>query len=101
MSTPNWLLGKSLTWPMEASTTKFFPKYFPIVLALAGDSTITKLCPILKLRYKILCFKCTSEISPPTSYLFILLSIYFEHNNSHLDKEWNCQVATQIITHIA
>jgi len=42
MSTPNVLLGKSLTCPSEASTTKPFPRYFWMVFALAGDSTMTK-----------------------------------------------------------
>jgi hypothetical protein len=37
------LFGKSRTWPIEAFTTKFRPKYFSIVRAFAGDSTITNL----------------------------------------------------------
>src|SRR5579864_6348692 len=42
MSTPRVLLGKSLTCPSEASTEKPFPRYFWMVFALAGDSTMTK-----------------------------------------------------------
>src|ERR1700681_2644915 len=42
VSTPRVLLGRSLTWPSEASTVKPLPRYFWIVLALAGDSTMTK-----------------------------------------------------------
>src|SRR5215831_13811051 len=42
MSTPSVLLGRSLTCPSEASTEKPFPRYFWIVFALAGDSTMTK-----------------------------------------------------------
>src|SRR5215469_4620052 len=42
MSTPRVLLGRSLTCPSEASTEKPFPRYFWIVFALAGDSTMTK-----------------------------------------------------------
>src|SRR5262244_1642495 len=41
MSTPSLLFGKSLTWPSEAFTTKSLPRYLLIVLAFAGDSTIT------------------------------------------------------------
>src|SRR5207302_9312152 len=36
-------LGRSRTWPMLASTLKLRPRYFLMVLALAGDSTITRL----------------------------------------------------------
>src|SRR5947208_977966 len=42
MSTPSLLLGKSLMWPSEASTSKSFPRYLLMVFALAGDSTMTK-----------------------------------------------------------
>src|SRR5271165_6790602 len=35
------LLGRSFTWPSEASTVKPFPRYFWMVFALAGDSTMT------------------------------------------------------------
>src|SRR5579864_1790900 len=41
-STPRVLLGRSLTCPSEASTEKPFPRYFWMVFALAGDSTMTK-----------------------------------------------------------
>src|SRR6185437_391115 len=40
-STPILFFGKSLTWPTEASTIKSLPRYLLIVLAFAGDSTIT------------------------------------------------------------
>src|SRR5262245_65496881 len=39
------LLGRSRTCPMEASIRKPFPRNFPIVFALAGDSTITSGVP--------------------------------------------------------
>src|SRR5256885_2977577 len=42
VSTPSVLLGRSMTWPIEASTVKPFPRYFSIVFAFVGDSTITK-----------------------------------------------------------
>src|SRR5215831_10135247 len=42
ISTPSVLLGRSFTWPSEASTVKPFPRYFWMVFALAGDSTMTK-----------------------------------------------------------
>ncbi len=41
MSTPILDFGKSMTWPTDALTVKPAPKYFLIVLALAGDSTTT------------------------------------------------------------
>src|SRR5687767_8949950 len=34
-------LGRSLTWPLLASTSNPGPRYFLIVFALAGDSTTT------------------------------------------------------------
>src|SRR5262245_42995433 len=40
-STPIFDLGRSLMWPTEAFTSKPLPRYFLMVLALAGDSTIT------------------------------------------------------------
>src|SRR5581483_8627699 len=42
MSTPRLLLGRSLTCPSAASTVKPGPRYFWMVFALAGDSTMTK-----------------------------------------------------------
>src|SRR3954466_3438510 len=44
-STPMPLGGRSRTWPMEAFTTKPSPRYLLIVLALAGDSTMTRSLP--------------------------------------------------------
>src|SRR5271154_4968498 len=41
-STPSLFFGRSLMCPTEASTVKSFPRYLLIVLALAGDSTITR-----------------------------------------------------------
>src|ERR1700693_6269462 len=41
-STPRLLLGRSFTWPKEASTVNPLPRYFWIVFALAGDSTMTR-----------------------------------------------------------
>src|SRR3954451_15070412 len=40
-STAKSFLGKSLTWPKEALTRYCLPRYFPIVFAFAGDSTMT------------------------------------------------------------
>src|SRR5438270_11078589 len=57
MSTPSVLLGRSLTWPSEASTVYPLPRYFWMVLALAGDSTMTKpldnVSPVLVLASKL------------------------------------------------
>src|SRR5580658_679689 len=41
-STPSDFFGKSLIWPSEASTSYPEPRYFWIVFAFAGDSTMTK-----------------------------------------------------------
>src|SRR6478736_6367108 len=40
---PNRLLGRSRTCPLLAVTSKSDPRYLLIVLALAGDSTMTRL----------------------------------------------------------
>src|SRR5581483_11788869 len=39
---PKRLLGRSRTWPLLATTSYSGPRYLLIVLALAGDSTITR-----------------------------------------------------------
>src|SRR5262249_18412451 len=39
-------LGRSRTWPIEARTSKSFPRNFPIVRAFAGDSTMTSAGPV-------------------------------------------------------
>ena len=39
---PGPVLARSLTWPIEATTSYFGPKNLPTVLAFAGDSTITR-----------------------------------------------------------
>src|SRR5260370_9370827 len=41
-STPRSLLGRLFTWAREASTVYPVPRYFWMVFALAGDSTMTK-----------------------------------------------------------
>src|SRR5712692_4316458 len=41
-STPRLLLGRSFTWPKDASTVNPLPRYFWIVFALAGDATMTR-----------------------------------------------------------
>src|SRR5439155_12605198 len=41
-STPIPLEGRSRTCPIDAFTTKSSPRYLLIVLALAGDSTMTR-----------------------------------------------------------
>ena len=45
MSTPIFDFGRSFTWPTEARTSKPRPRYFLMVLAFAGDSTMTRLGP--------------------------------------------------------
>lgn len=49
-STPSWLFGKSRTCPFDAMTLYFEPRYFSIVFALDGDSTITNVSAIILLR---------------------------------------------------
>src|SRR5687767_5403574 len=41
-STPSSLVGRSRTWPMVAFTSYPAPRYFPMVFALVGDSTMTR-----------------------------------------------------------
>src|SRR6185312_2262349 len=41
MSTPILDFGRSITWPTDAFTVNPLPRYFLMVLALAGDSTTT------------------------------------------------------------
>src|ERR1700751_1635491 len=53
-STPILFLGRSFTWPMDASTTKSLPRYFPMDFALAGDSTITSDLLIASLHFRLL-----------------------------------------------
>src|SRR5579872_5690043 len=57
MSTPRLLLGRSFTCPSEASTLKPFPRYFWIVFAFAGDSTMTKPFANGSLNRWVLCSK--------------------------------------------
>src|SRR2546429_6255650 len=38
---PMVFVGRSITWPMDALTVWFRPKYLLIVFAFAGDSTMT------------------------------------------------------------
>src|SRR5438876_4198346 len=40
-STPSWLLGRSMMWPLEASPVKPRPRNFESVRDLVGDSTMT------------------------------------------------------------
>src|SRR5512144_2135507 len=49
-STAPVLGTRSRTWPYDANTSKSLPRYFFSVLALAGDSTISKLCAMLLSR---------------------------------------------------
>src|SRR5437016_5626406 len=44
-STPSWLRGRSLTCPIEATTSYFRSRSFFTVLALVGDSTTTSDLP--------------------------------------------------------
>src|SRR5512134_2260790 len=37
---------RSRTWPYDASTSKSVPRYFSMVRALAGDSTMTRFLPM-------------------------------------------------------
>src|SRR5437867_1258711 len=46
MSTPSWLLGRSMTCPFEAITVKPRPRNFESVRDLVGDSTITSDLPL-------------------------------------------------------
>src|SRR5262249_51493366 len=45
MSTPSLLLGRSMMWPLDASTMKSLPRNLLSVLDLVGDSTTTRFLP--------------------------------------------------------
>src|SRR5579863_6105386 len=67
-STPRVLLGRSFTWPSDASTVKPLPRYFWMVFALAGDSTITKpLVNVSSVDYYAFCETSTNQ-KKSTSY---------------------------------
>src|SRR5581483_9272879 len=53
-STPILFFGRSLTWPIDASTTKSLPRYFPMDFAFAGDSTMTNDLLIAFLHFRLL-----------------------------------------------
>src|SRR5665213_3533382 len=48
-STARSRFGRSLMWPSDALTMKFFPRYLLIVFAFVGDSTITSAFAICQL----------------------------------------------------
>src|SRR5262245_50487964 len=48
---PNFFMGRSRTCPLLAVTSKSGPRYLPMVLALAGDSTMTRFFPLPGLMY--------------------------------------------------
>src|SRR6201994_3532771 len=52
-STDPFLAGRSRTWPKEARTSYEVPRYLLIVLALAGDSTMTIFMSFQWLKGKI------------------------------------------------
>src|SRR5580692_943231 len=63
-STPSVLLGRSFTWPSDASTVKPLPRYFWMVFALAGDSTITKpLVNVSSVDYYAFCETSTNAVA--------------------------------------
>ncbi len=50
ISTDSFFSGKSRMCPIDDRTKKDGPRYLPIVFALAGDSTITRLFFALDMR---------------------------------------------------
>src|ERR1035438_5758999 len=60
-STPISFLGRSMMCPTDARTSKPAPRYFSIVFALAGDSTITSdlLIALLDYNYTLPCPACS------------------------------------------
>src|SRR6267143_608432 len=68
MSTPSVLLGRSLTCPSEASTVKPLPRYFWMVFALAGDSTMTKPLDNSSSFITVLEFDPSTKLAAATSY---------------------------------
>src|SRR5580692_540359 len=81
-STPRVLLGRSFTCPSEASTVKPLPKYFWMVFALAGDSTITK--PLL-------------NVSSVDSYAFCEASTNWKNSTSYELESLHKILARQLL----
>ena len=88
---PNWLLGRSRKCPIEARTIYFFPKYFSMVFAFAGDSTITKvfftllaLARVFALAFAFSAAKLSLPLGTPKG-----MQLVFYHNplELHLQKQ--------------
>src|SRR5580692_4057340 len=63
-------LGRSMMCPTDARTSKPLPRYFSIVFALAGDSTITSdLLIAILYYYRSFCFVSTPTHSIPSGLL--------------------------------
>src|SRR5258708_22727474 len=78
MSTPSLLLGRSLMWPSEASTSKSLPRYLLMLRALAGDSTMTR--DLVNVLFSGLVFvKLTRSLLPRqlSRQKYLVLSIWY------------------------
>src|ERR1700693_2331755 len=64
-STPSLLVGKSRTWPKQARTVKPRPRNFSMVLALAADSTTTRL--VLAIVFAVVLPELSGRSLPQTS----------------------------------
>src|SRR3990167_5614960 len=62
ISMPIFDFGRSIMWPIEEETVKFFPSILFMVLAFAGDSTITNdLAILISNPHEILARKLSCE----------------------------------------
>ena len=75
------LVGKSRIWPTLDLTMKSLPRYLLIVLAFAGDSTMTKDLPILSLNCALFYVASRSLADK-----FDLLRLESIHNKRHTSK---------------
>ncbi len=79
ISTPNSLLGRSLTCPIDATTLYLSPKNLLIVLAFAGDSTIIRCFPIIPpSRFANILFYSSFKIVFPRSYFILPFNSSFD-----------------------
>ena len=78
MSTLSLLLGRSRTCPMDAFTSYPGPRYLPMVLALDGDSTITKSVLL-----------ATLDLPPEIDY-FILRFVFRESGQNLCPDSFSC-----------
>src|SRR5215471_13368450 len=76
MSMPMFFLGRSLTCPTDAFTTKPRPRYFLIVFAFAGDSTMTSALSLPRRGRAIGFFAGASDAVATVAAAFFLAGLF-------------------------